>query len=33
MPNPIRIRNSAKAIIIKDRKLLAIQKTDKDGPW
>ena len=33
MPNPIPIRNSAKAIIIKNGKLLAIQKTDKDGPW
>ncbi len=27
------IRNSAKAIIIKDGKLLAIEKADLNGPW
>lgn len=29
----MRFRNSAKAVTIKDNKLLAIQKMDTDGPW
>lgn len=29
----MRFRNSAKAVIIKDNKLLAIQKADEFGPW
>ena len=29
----MRFRNSAKAVILKDNKLLAIEKVDRDGQW
>jgi ADP-ribose pyrophosphatase YjhB (NUDIX family) len=29
----MKIRNSAKAIIIKDNHILTVQKVDDDGPW
>lgn len=29
----MKIRNSAKAVIMRDNKLLTIEKMDKDGPW